>query len=752
MHDAHSRVFAPARELRMGIFQPFTAPARQTLCDKHRTPDPDIMVLIISLDTRSAVAGATVCILEHMHIMNRLKSLPATWDKPTVASMVSMFVLFALYCAFAAFGFTAHESMWTVPAVAVVFALALAALAIRPTVLKRYDHAARRAKPFVLATLVLLAFYLFERPYNPNLFEIGTYHLLINLCVIAVLFAIVYFACQQSKTSAIAFLALCFIAGTANHFVIAFKGQPVLPSDLFALSTAASVGGGYTYVIDDNIAAALAALAIGIVLVCYLPKTAFAMKRGVTNAAAAIACMVAFGFWFSHFDIEQAYGIEVDGWAASDSYAQQGSVLCFLKRAQDLSPAAPYGYSPDAAAAILSRYESSAGPASSESTDEKPAVVAIMNETFSDLSRYPNLSDIYDGPVYFNSIPDAYLTGTAYASTLGAGTCNSEFEFLTGTSMANLGEGVYPYMLYDLETTDNLATYLKSLGYETTAIHPADATNWRRDSVYQQLGFDEFLDVTSFEGADKLRGYTTDRATYDVILERLSSNEEPQFIFDVTLQNHGGYDTGLMPDEMAVSIELDDERTAELEEFASCIRQSDLDLMYLIESLHELDRPVVLCVFGDHQPGFSDWLASLAFNKELSDFTLEEVQARYEVPYMIWTNFESDTSVPDSPSLAEDIAPQLDELERPLYRNAADMSLNYLGAHMLAAANLPLGSYHRFLLDAQHEIPVMNPNGYLDSQGIWHWNSERDGDGITPEAAETLAELAIVQHHLLFGS
>ena len=47
--------------------------------------------------------------------------------------------------------------------------------------------------------------------------------------------------------------------------------------------------------------------------------------------------------------------------------------------------------------------------------------------------------------------------------------------------------------------------------------------------------------------ADTLRGLTTDRATYDYVLDLLEADEGPQFVFDVTLQNHGGYDVGACP-------------------------------------------------------------------------------------------------------------------------------------------------------------------------------------------------------------
>ena len=126
---------------------------------------------------------------------------------------------------------------------------------------------------------------------------------------------------------------------------------------------------------------------------------------------------------------------------------------------------------------------------------------------------------IRDRPTHYYELAQESLAwGTAYASAFGAGTCNSEFEFLTGSSMGNFGDGVYPYVLYDLGGNENLVTYFKSLGYATRAIHPADAANWRRDRVYGQLGFDAFDDISAFEGAETLRGFTTDRETYDLSL------------------------------------------------------------------------------------------------------------------------------------------------------------------------------------------------------------------------------------------
>ena len=69
-----------------------------------------------------------------------------------------------------------------------------------------------------------------------------------------------------------------------------------------------------------------------------------------------------------------------------------------------------------------------------ESEPIKPHVIAIMNESFSDLAA---LGDFSADKPYLNnfySYTDNTIRGNLYVSVLGGTTCNSEFEFLTGNS------------------------------------------------------------------------------------------------------------------------------------------------------------------------------------------------------------------------------------------------------------------------------------------------------------------------------
>lgn len=239
---------------------------------------------------------------------------------------------------------------------------------------------------------------------------------------------------------------------------------------------------------------------------------------------------------YQAIDIKSDCDVTVDVWDVRGSYATQGTALCFLSRAQELTPKPPGGllrrgrgrhpgplrrgsadgngrHGGRVPLARRNGNQNSAAPTTGDAALEQPEalpydgpnVIAIMNETFSDLSEYPGLEGTNAAPTFFHEVADDSLAaGDVYVSAMGGGTCNSEFEFLTGASMGNMGGGVYPYVLYDLEGVDNLASYFRGLGYGTHAIHPAEAANWRRDRIYEQLGFDTFDDITSMEDADTL--------------------------------------------------------------------------------------------------------------------------------------------------------------------------------------------------------------------------------------------------------
>lgn len=678
------------------------------------------------------------------------------------------FVMLILFLIWAALGLVAVDNILLILFTIVAFSAMIALLILKPKIYPLIESKLIVIKPLMFAGFIIMGFYMLESPYG-NPFSLSPYYMGINLCLIIGAFVILYFLGQRKKPLIVAFLVICFVIGLANYFLMTFKGQPILPSDLLALKTAASVSAGYVYAIDQSVVLSYIVLGLGITLTYFLPKAELHGSRVLVNSTIALSIVLAFGVWFADEDIESAYGIHVDAWNVQQSYAQNGSALCFLKRTQDLTPKPPASYSAETADEVLQPYGSTEDEFVAFDDTEKPSIVAIMNETFADLSLFDTVGHSYSRSSDFSAMRGTITSGNAYVSALGGGTCNSEFEFLTGASIGNLGGGVYPYMLYDFSTADNIAGHLKSLGYGTTAIHPAEAGNWRRNQVYAQLGFDEFYDIESYRDVETLRGLVTDRATYDTVLDVLENTDEPQFIFDVTIQNHGGYldnpGTEPFPEEMKVSIDLDidPDDLSELNTYLGLIEQSEKDLRYLLRRLETLDEKVVLCFFGDHQPELVDLISTLEYGKNFDEFTLQEIQARYTVPYVIWANYEVDeptrTSILSSLMQSDDVAEHTglvggiqniwEEGVLPLWNGTSDApdtdsSLNYLSAMTLAAAGIPLSPYQDLVLDTQTYAPAMNLNGYLSAEGVWHWYDQ--------ESSSTLAlrRYEIAQYEMMF--
>ena len=569
---------------------------------------------------------------------------------------------------------------------------------------------------------------------------------LLEWAIITVVMTGLFFLCQRRGVLAalIAFVAFGF--GVAEYFVITFKSMPIQPGDLTALSTAAAVAGtGYTYTLSLFCLFSLAFCALSMLLCQFAaqiaPKREAGDKRRILiNLLVAVICLGGVTAHVMFIDYYHVLQIQIYTWRPLESYYRQGFIPSFISGAQTINPPKPEGYTVSGAKKTIKKYAKAYDEKESTDTDrqaavqqfdsEKPTVIAIMNETFSDLSIYQNLHSGYEGPTYFKSLSDCLKRGKLYVSAYGGGTANTEFEFLTGNSMSNLGSGVYPYTTYDLTSTENLASQFKKLGYDTTAMHPNHGTNWNRENVYNDFGFDQFLTINDFADSDTLRGMVTDQATYDKILDLLSSNSNPQFIFDVTMQNHSGYDTGLIPEDKQVNLSIDGETDSEIDEYVSLIQQSDEALEYFLNALSKIDRKVVVVFWGDHQPFFPSKLNDKWFTDE--DNTTHQ-ERLWQTNYVIWANY--------------DVAGNSQTSEND------DLSTNYLGAELMQVIGAPLTNYQKAHICLRDALPAVNSTGFEDGEGRWYLSSADNSDGDKSAKASQKArdDYAKMQYEKMFG-
>lgn len=615
----------------------------------------------------------------------------------------------------------------------------------------------RLAHPLVASIVLVLLAAVFaglalEIPSNHDLYRMYPACALLEWFLIAAPMLALFFLAQRRGTAPAVLAVALHVLGLAQYFVITFKTMPIQPGDISAIPTAVSVSGGYDYALSAfclyGMALAVVAAALCQLAGIFRPveparakgekRSAAARGRLVANLLVGVAMLAGLTAHVTLIDYYHTLSVQVYTWRPLESYYTEGFLPCFVSATQTIIPSKPKGYDEDDAKKLVEKYAArydksdaatSEGRAAAEQQfdDEKPTVITIMNETFSDLSIYQNLHTDYQGPQFFKSLSDTLQRGTLYVSAYGGGTANTEFEYLTGDSMAFLGSGVYPYTIYDMQNQENLAAQFKKLGYATTAMHPNHGSNWNRSNVYSQFGFDTFLTINDFQDAEKLRGMVTDRATYDKILDLLNSNSDPQFIFDVTMQNHSGYDTGLLPADKEQHYTIDGVNDPNVDEYLSLIQESDEALKYFVGQLEKLDRKVVLVFFGDHQPFFPDRYNEAWFQGEDAGLHAERL---WQTDYIIWANY--------------------DVAGRDQVSANVPLSTNYLGSSLMELIGAPLTDYEKAHLSLREAMPAINATGFADKSMQWYLSSAATAEGTDEDAKKARADLEEMQFYMLF--
>ena len=522
--------------------------------------------------------------------------------------------------------------------------------------------------------------------------------------------------------------ALVLIIGIANYYVISFRGNSIVPWDFLSLRTAASVAGEYNY-----------GLGIGQVLLILLFAALFYLERFIKIktdrkgwvkrlAAGVTALGVIFGMTWVVSQDSYVAKLQLYPFLFTPNvmYERNGFAVTFLMDLRYLSVEKPKGYDAEEVKEILESYRDGysweTGEADSQSTEGEtlPNIFVIMNEAFSDVGVLGDLNVSEDYMPFVHSLQEGAenaLTGTLHVSVKGGNTANTEFEFLTGQTMAFLPAGSIPYQQYINGELPSMASYLKSLGYSTVALHPYYASGWNRDKVYPLLGFEDFLDKEDFQTASLLRGYVDDMSCTNKLIELFEQKEEgkPLFAFNVTMQNHSPYTDGYQFIDGNIAVNGD--TRSQLSEYLTLIRQSDAALETLVEYFKEQQEPTVIVFFGDHQPADSV-VAGIAKSSGTASADEGAAEAkRYEVPYVIWANYDIKET------------------------KAGDTSANYLGARLLEAAGVPLSDYQRYLLRLQEEYPVISTQMLMQADG-------NTGD----DEEEAIQLYQKIQYYLLFDS
>ena len=554
----------------------------------------------------------------------------------------------------------------------------------------------------VLAVILppAVCFYLMEC-YSHNPFAVvRPWAQFFNIVLFELITVLLFLLTGKLRTAHRIVFGAAMIYGIANSYVVRFRTNPIVPWDIFSWKTAASVADNYDFMPDTRMVVVTLVFLAAIALFHFIKVkvTQFVIWKRLIPSALVVVALSLFAGTLQQESFQNSHRLYNKLFTPVYMTDVDGMAVTFVMNLAYMSIDKPEHYSATEAQAVLDSY--SVGGAMSENEDpgaadedtqkkeDLPNIIVMMNESFSDLSVLGDFDTNEDYMPFIHSLEQGEkntVTGMLNVSVCGGNTANTEFEFLTGNTMAFLPQGSIPYQQYINGDLKALPDYLKTLGYQTIATHPYNAGGWERDTVYPMLGFDESVFKDDYVNPQYVRQYISDESCVDKIIEFYENKEKdtPLFVFNVTMQNHGGYQDqygNFTPD-----ISVKDSTNFSLQQYLSLVKLSDSALEHLISYFKEADEKTVIVFFGDHQP--SDAVASTVLAKNgmsWNHLTEEQQKLRYQVPYVVWANYDMEGET------------------------GADTSVNYLAAEVLERAGVPLDEYRSYLLHLKTEYPVIS--------------------------------------------
>lgn len=546
--------------------------------------------------------------------------------------------------------------------------------------------------PLVFFYLLLIPRKMFQRMELPlhDMSKLRDGALFANILIILLVYAILLLVFQRVRFALGGGGIVLLILSLVNYYVNQFQGGNLNFSNLLAAGTALTVLDSYHFSMTSELWYSILYFCFFIALGfwCDIPGKGLKYHGAVTAASLVYCLAFYFGFWQS--DYLSSRGIEGVYWSVQENGAQNGFLIGFGISIKDLNIAKPSGYSDSAVAQIIHETEESYQVPEPVEKDSSPNIILIMNEAWSDLRVLGNVETSEPFMPFTDSLTENTIRGNLFVEILGGLTANTEFEVLTGDTLAFLTPTAIPYQLEISHDMYSLARVLKEQGYQTIAMHPSGAGAWNRNLVYDYFGFDTFIDVSRLEvPVETFRSYISDECDFNEIIWRYEHRDmdKPFFLFNVTIQNHGGYyhelDNTIHLEKIGNTAMYDNGFLDSAETYLNTIKVTDEAFENLLAYFSEVEEPTIICMFGDHQPLLGDIFYQAVF--EGSGLSETEQNARkFITPYVIWSNYDRE------------------------YPEYGDMSSNYLGAAVLECAGVELPPYYKYLLQLQKQYPEIS--------------------------------------------
>ncbi len=590
--------------------------------------------------------------------------------------------------------------------------------------------------------------------------QIPALYLFLDLVLYYATFAIILFLFNNVRNASVCMIIATMCYGIVNYFVASLRGMSLIASDIYSIFTGLSVANTYQIRFDVSTEEFFLLALVMVVLVQKLHGFKLVRWRGrLVFAAGVIAGWIGVVNVYVLSDYLESIGVDYRVYRPQTKYRYFGTLLTTIRTFGYLNAQEPKNYSVAAVEDIIEEFENgtlfeetetgsadvdTTGEARSDGTgtaadtagtetvtqtlDQQPNVICIMNESFADMASVGDMELTNDYMPYFRSLEENCIKGYAYSSVFGGNTANSEFECMTGNTMAFLPDNSVPYQLFIRSDTAGLTYTLKDQGYSPVyALHPYLNTGYSRYKVYPLLGFDEFFSMDDFPAqTETVNTHITDLENYKKLIElyeETDDDDKPFYIYNVTMQNHGSYNGNVAETGDTVQLEGRFKYESKVEQYLNLIKMSDDALEYLINYFEGVDEPTVIVFFGDHQPDLSDDFFSRLVGKDIDELEGEEQEQLYKVPFLIWANYDIE--------------------EQTVERT----SFNYLTTYLAEVTGIKTTGYIDFLTQLREEIPCINAIGYWGKDGNFY-----ETDDETSPYYDLIEAYNMLEYNNLFGN
>ena len=507
---------------------------------------------------------------------------------------------------------------------------------------------------------------------------------LVHNVMICYLMNILIFNLFKKKQALLAISSVAFIWSIISHFVLQLHGSALCFSLFKNFKTAVTVIDHYNLSFDSRIIFIILLFLVIVAIVMLFPKKYLDQYTKEKNNLVAKILFVVVFVGYAVF----SYSIAINNmsWAPFFLIGQRGycsylitdSIYCFNHYSK------PDGYDESQIPTNLEGWEDNI-------SDEYPDIILILNESYSDITKYSDVQTDVDPLEELGSIDNLTL-GYCITPNAGGGTNTSEYELLTSNSTALLSIGA-PFNHINFEKHNaSVVPYLKKYQYSTYAFHCYSKENYNRKIAYPAMGFDNiYLGAEEYEYHSKNgnRDWLDQDNYNDLIRVYNESSDSPKFMYLLTYQNHGGYeqnpsemDTVHSSGEYEISNDL-------IDEYESSIALSTQAFKELTDYFSTVDRPVIICMVGDHTISYSGSL-----NKAGASSDQNEIDDR-TVPYLIWSNYEIDRQVFTTYTSMIDLVPSV-----------------------LYAAGIELDDFYKQVLNMHEQMPGKTTFGmYVNNDG-----------------------------------